>query len=255
MASTLSFETYLDGIHEATARLREEAWQAGSLATVPTCPQWNVGHLVAHQGMVHRWAAGVLAGGPETDTEEVEREGLETIDPGVWLQDGCDELVGCLRAVPADADVAFFMESPMGGRDSWARRQCHETTIHSIDALAARLGQRADADEVDLSPGFAADGVDELLCSFMPRRRFDLRSSSPVTVTVHSTDTGDSWLLSFGDELPVAQRDRTADHPDAAIEGTAVELYLALWNRGAQIRWEGRDVLSLWRDRMKVTWD
>lgn len=53
----------------------------------------------------------------------------------------------------------------------------------------------------------------------------------------------------------MAQRDRTADHPDAAIEGTAVELYLALWNRGAQIRWEGRDVLSLWRDRMKVTWD
>ncbi|MBO1756076.1 maleylpyruvate isomerase family mycothiol-dependent enzyme [Allobranchiibius sp. CTAmp26] len=255
MASTLTFETYLDGIQEATARLREEAWQAGSLATVPTCPQWNVGHLVAHQGMVHRWAAGVLAGGPATDTEEVEREGLETTDPGVWLQDGCDQLVGRLRATPDDADVSFFMDTPLSGRDSWARRQCHETTIHSIDALAARLGQPAEAEEVDLSPGFAVDGVDELLCSFMPRRKFDLRSSGPVSVTVHTIDTGDSWLLSFGQDLPVVQRDRTTDHPDAAIEGSAVALYLALWNRGSQIRAEGRDVLSLWRDRMKVTWD
>ena len=257
MAPTLTFETYLDGIHEATARLREEAWQAGALAMVPTCPQWNVGHLLAHQGMVHRWAERVLSGTPEADidTEVVEQEGLATNDPGGWLQDGCDQLVSRLRATRADADVSFFMDTPLPVRDSWARRQCHETTIHSIDGLGARLGYRAEADDVDLSPEFAADGVDELLCSFMPRAKFDLRSSSPVTVTVHTTDTGDSWLLSFGHDLPVARRDRTADSPDAAIEGTAVALYLALWNRGSQVRWEGRDVMSLWRDRMKVTWD
>lgn len=255
MAPTLTFESYLDGIYEATARLREEAWQAGPVAAVPSCPQWNVAHLMAHQGMVHRWAASILVGEQPADSEDVEQYGLATEDPGAWLQDGCDELLARLRAVPGDADVPFFMDSPLCGRDSWARRQCHETTVHSVDALGARLGHHARAEDVDLAPQFSADGVDELLCSFMTRSKFDLRASSPVTVTVHTEDTGDCWLLSFGRELPVVQRDRVTDHVDAAISGTAVALYLGLWNRGEQITCDGRDVVSLWRDRMKVTWN
>ncbi len=254
MSSTLTFESYLDGIYEATARLREEAWQAGLAASVPTCPQWNVGHLLAHQGMVHRWAAATIRGEKPRDSETVEQEGLSTDDAGVWLQDGCDDLVDTLQSVSADSTSSFFMPSPLSDRDSWARRQCHESTIHSVDALGARLGYRADTEDVDLSPTFAADGIDELLSCFMPRRRFDLRSSSPVTVTVHTTDTGDSWLLSFSQQLPVVQRDRAADQVDATVSGDAVSLYLALWNRGSTITCEGRDVLSLWRDRMKVIW-
>lgn len=254
MPATLSFEMYLDGIYEASARLREEARQAGLAAAVPTCPHWNVGHLLAHQGMVQRWAATTIQGEEPRDSETVEQEGLSTDDPGVWLQDACNDLVDVLRSIPTDADLPFFMSSPLPGRESWARRQCHEATIHSVDALGARLGYRPDTDDVDLSPGFAADGVDELLSCFMPRRTFDLRSSSPVTVIVHTTDTGDSWLLSFGQDLPQVRRDRTSDHADAVVSGDAVSLYLALWNRGSNISCEGRDVLSLWRDRMKVTW-
>lgn len=253
MSANLSFETYLDGIYEASARLREEAHQAGLAADVPTCPQWNVGHLLAHQGMVHRWAVAKIRGLEARDPEAVEQEGLSSDNPGAWLQRGSDALLDTLRSTPADADVQFFMPSPLPGRDSWARRQCHETTIHSVDALGARLGYRAERDDVDLSPAFAADGVDELLDCFLPRRRFDLRSSSPVTVIVHTTDTGDSWLLSFSQEPPVVKRDRTSDHADATVSGDAVSLYLALWNRGSDISCEGRDVLTLWRDRMKIT--
>lgn len=253
MSSTLAFETYLDGIAESTARLREDSTQAGLSAPVPTCPQWNVGHLLAHQGMMHRWAIDTLAGRESADDEEVEREGLTADYPTAWLQQGCDALLDQLRATPADAEIPYFMHSPLSGRDSWARRMSHETAIHSVDALGARLGYRPAEDDMDFDPAFAVDGVDELLCSFLPRPKFDLHSSAPVSVIVHTTDTGDSWLLSFSKQTPVAERDRTVDDPDAVVSGTAVGLYLTLWNRGNYASHEGRDVLALWRDRMKVT--
>lgn len=253
MSSTLAFATYLDGIAESTARLREESTQAGLSAPVPTCPQWNMGHLLAHQGMVHRWAADILAGRGIADEEEVEREGLTANDPAAWLQQGCDVLVDQFRATPSDAVIRFFMDSPLSGRDSWARRMSHETAIHSVDAFAARLGYRPAENDIDVDAAFAVDGVDELLCSYLPRPTFDLHSSEPATVVVHTTDTGHSWKLSFSSQAPVAERDRTADDPDAVVSGTAVGLYLTLWNRGTYASYEGRDVLALWRDRMKVT--
>lgn len=253
MSSTLAFATYCDVILESTAQLREESTQAGLSAPVPTCPQWNMGHLLAHQGMVHRWALDILAGREIADDEDVEREGLTASDPAAWLQQGCDALVDQLRATPSDAEIPFFMGSPLSGRDSWARRMSHETAIHSVDAFAARLGYRPTEHDIEFDPAFAVDGVDELLCSYLPRPTFDLRSSQPATVVVHTTDTGHSWLLSFSAKTPVAERDRTADDPDAVVSGTAVGLYLTLWNRGNYASHEGRDVLALWRDRMKVT--
>lgn len=257
MSSTLPFETYLDAILESTARLHAESAQSGLSATVPTCPQWNVGHLLAHQGMVHQWATHELsmaATGIDTgfDREEVERAGLTADDPGAWLQEGSDRLIDRLRVTPVDAVVPFFMDSPLPGRDSWARRESHETAVHSVDALGARLGYPPAESDVDLDPVFAVDGVDELLCSYLPRPKFDMRSSAPITVTVHTTDTGHAWVLSFGGGAPVAIRDRTADNPDAVVSGTAVGLYLTLWNRGRHASCEGRDVLALWRDRMKA---
>lgn len=257
MSSTLPFETYLDAIVESTARLREDSAQSGLSATVPTCPQWNVSHLLAHQGMVHRWAThalSVAATGSDTDfdREEVERAGLTADDTCAWLQEGSDRLVDRLRATPSDAKVPFFMDSPLPDRESWARRQSHETTIHSVDALGARLGYQPAEGDVDVEPTFAVDGVDELLCSYLPRPKFDMRSSAPVTVAVHTTDTGHAWALSFSEDAPVVVRDRTIDNPDAVVSGTAVGLYLTLWNRGTHASYEGRDVLALWRDRMKA---
>ncbi len=257
MADPLLFEDHLDGILEATSWLAQEASQAGSQTPVPTCPQWNVAHLVAHQGMVHRWVIGRLRGlrDDDVDFEQIEQEGLRHDDVRGWLLNGGEHLVAQLRAAPPDIPGGFFMDSPLPPRESWARRQCHETTMHAVDALASRIGRRPRTADAELSPHLAVDGIDELLCSFLPRAKFDLRSSRPVTVTVHTSDTGDCWLLEFGEHLPRVHRARTANHPDATVSGTAVGLYLGLWNRGTELTCVGRDVLSLWRDRMAVTWD
>ena len=55
-------DRHLTGIEDAVARLGAWADRAGAEAPVPTCPGWTVRDLLAHQGMVHRWATAVVLG-------------------------------------------------------------------------------------------------------------------------------------------------------------------------------------------------
>jgi hypothetical protein len=49
-------------------------------------------------------------------------------------------------------------------------------------------------------------------------------------------------------------RERRPD-TDATFAGTAVQLYLGLWNRGAEIIATGRPgVLNAWGERQRVHW-
>jgi uncharacterized protein (TIGR03083 family) len=110
----------------------------------------------------------------------------------------------------------------------WARRQAHETAIHRVDAqLAAGL---------PVSPwasAFAADGIDELLSLFVPRRSTALRADPPLTLAVHCADVDASWLLRL-DEHGVTTTSHTGGVRDSAnctVTGKAGDLYRALWNR------------------------
>src|SRR5690349_15361150 len=58
----LALERYLARIPAATRALATAAEAAGTDAPVPTCPRWTVADLVAHQGLVHRWATSHLTG-------------------------------------------------------------------------------------------------------------------------------------------------------------------------------------------------
>ena len=181
MPTSLTFEEHGTGIGDAWTVLRDNAARAGLGAPVPTCPGWTVLDLVAHQGMVHRWAAGCVRG--EVADEErcagIEREGLESPDPLTWLDEGARDLLSALAFAPADLDVWFFLRDAPGPRHGWARRQCHETTIHAVDAMAAARGSVPSASETWISPRLAADGVDELIMGFVPRRRTGLQLPAP----------------------------------------------------------------------------
>src|ERR1700734_3905792 len=48
----------------------------------------------------------------------------------------------------------------------WAARHAHETAIHRADADSASGVQP------DYEPDFAADGIDELITGFAPRRKY-----------------------------------------------------------------------------------
>lgn len=245
---------HLDALTMATSRLHSYAESAGLDAPVPTCSGWQVRNLIAHTGMVHRWGTAIVRGDSRLDTELTEEQGLATSDPLDWLGRGSDELVATLRRAPADLDVFFFLQDAPPPREAWARRMCHETTIHAVDALTAHAASWTRAEDANIAPALAADGIDELLCGFATRRRENLRTHEPLEVDVRATDTGDVWRARVSADPLRVTRGTQARDADAVLSGTAAELYLGLWNRGRDVHCQGIDVLSLWRERMQIGW-
>ena len=239
MPTQLSTARHLEGLRDAMLAFVRYADRAGLAAPVPTCPKWTVRELVAHQGVVHRWAA-ALVRGEQLDEEAkaaLESEGRKDADPLSWLREGAVDLTHAIRDAPDDVEAVVFLEDAPAPRAFWARRQCHETTIHAVDALAASLGRPPRADEVWIERDIATDGLDELLGGFLTQRRSRLRCDEESLLVVRPDDTADVWELSLGPR-PAVTRRRTADEgddpdPDWELTGPAVELYLRLWNRTA----------------------
>lgn len=257
-ASTAStVEGHLACLDAAVDRMAVWARAAGLDAVVPTCPGWTVRDLLAHQGMVHRWATAVVRGDDPrgVDSDAIEAEGRGAPDPVGWLLDGAKPVVAAIETAPDDLAVMTFLKEAPPARRFWARRQCHETTVHALDVLAA-LHQRAlTADDVWLADHLATDGVDELLVGFWQRRTRGPRSETPYTAVVSVVD-GPAWLLDVGPEATVTTR-ATVGHgiPDDArtLRGPAADLYLALWNRGGEVD-DPTALLEAWRARGAVTW-
>lgn len=222
-------------------------------AAVPTCPDWTVRDLIRHTGGVHRWATSFVATGRTEPTgagiDELVGTGPADGDLADWLGQGCRDLVSVLDAAPDDLQCWTFLAAP-SPRAMWARRQAHETAIHRVDAqLAAGIPVTACA------PAFAADGVDELLVLFVPRRAAKLRVDPPATLAVRCTDVGASWLLRL-DADGVTGTATDDDHGAACtVRGTAGALYLALWNRagGDELAVDGDgDVLGRFFEGVRV---
>jgi hypothetical protein len=65
-------------------------------------------------------------------------------------------------------------------------------------------------------PAFAADGVDELLSCYItrPRPRRAPKVSSPRSILVHTTDTGDDWHIQIGlEDVVTSRRSSPAEPP------------------------------------------
>ncbi len=237
MPTQLTTARHLAGLHEATRAFVAYAGRAGLEAPVPTCPDWAVLDLVAHQGMVHRWATALVRGERPTDEEVAayEREGREADDPPAWLADGAEALAGAVTDAPEDLEALVFLNDAPPPRGFWARRQCHETTMHAVDALAASLGRPPQPGEVWIDPELAGDGIDELLGGFLTRPRSRLRCADDALLVVDPVDLPDRWEVSMGPRPATTTRrtadDVPADEPDWELTGSAVELYLRLWNR------------------------
>lgn len=254
MATILDLERHVDVIAASGTMLGDAARKAGLDTAVPTCPNWDVRDLVAHQGMVHRWAAAHLRGEEDHDTEASMREAGSSGDLLAWYSAGLAALLAAVRSAPDDLEALVFLRDAPPPRRFWARRQAHETTIHGVDALAAGLGRFPRADEVPLDATVAADGIDELLCGFLPRGKGKLHFDTPTTLQVSTADTGHSWTMHIDDGSNIVTVG-TDGEADAVMSGTARQVYLGLWNRGEEITVRGRDdVLTRWREQARVRW-
>lgn len=245
----MDFSTRLHGLQAALAAFVDSAQRAGLDAPTVTAPEWTVRELTAHLGMVHRWSQATLAG-HRTDPAAYEAEGLAEEDPVRWLHDGGLALLEALRTAPEDLQAFTFLHDPPSPRDFWARRQCHETTMHAVDALSAVLGRSPRAEETWIERNLALDGIDELLTGFLPRPQSRLRRRPPVSVAVRPDDAEEGWLVHLSDEVPVSERNRHGD-ADHVLEAPAVALYLALWNRSDEVAYEE---LGFWREGAQVRW-
>ena len=257
MATSLDLAAHLEGVRTAMVSLVRYVDRAGLAAPVPTTPDWTARRLVAHQGMVHRWAAAVVTGSDQRP-DAWEREGLDAPDPLEWLRDGAIAVVGAISSAPDDLDALVFLAGAPAPRRFWARRQCHETTIHAVDALAASLGRYpVAADASWIGPDLALDGIDELLTGFLPRPVSRLRSDEGRRIAVRPEGVGGGWLIELGAGPPVTTT-FTGEVPDADVvmTGSPVALYLTLWNRsdeaspapGSGGGWDD------WRDSAQVIW-
>lgn len=82
--------------------------------------------------------------------------------------------------------MVFLKEAPPA-KSFWARRQCHETTVHALDALGAVRGRPLTAADAWFDDDLALDGIDELLIGFWQRGKFAIRSAIPYAVLVRPT--------------------------------------------------------------------
>jgi uncharacterized protein (TIGR03083 family) len=249
MPTKLRPERHLEILARAGADLREQALIAGLDAPVATCPEWTVADLVGHLGAVHRWAVANLTGG-EHDRAAALQEAASSDDLLAWFADGLDELVATLRNAPDDVEAMVFLRDAPPPRRFWARRQAHETLIHGVDVLAAALGRLPASGECAVPPDIAVDGLDELLFGFLTRRRNSIQLPGIQCLTVTTTDTGESWTLHLGADgvTTVAGSDESAD---AVLSGTAVALYLGLWNRGDEFDGPA-EILAGWREQATI---
>ena len=215
----LDFSECVEGIRTALAGFVSFARKAGLDAPVPTAPEWNVRQLLAHQGMVHRWAAANVQG-VEVDSDALEAEGLKAADPVLWLRDGGLRLIKALQDAPEDLEAPVFLKNAPDPRHFWARRQCHETTIHSIDAQSAALGRIPHAVDTEVTREVSLDGIDELLRGFHTRKRSGLRSDSPIGLAIRPTDVDRSWHVEVSNEPAVVHQDGR-ERADLVIEGPA----------------------------------
>lgn len=222
--------------------------------TVPTCPQWSLHELVAHQGGVHRWATAHISGDTNIGTAPMFVAPHGPAALADWLLAGANGVVDALRSAPDDLDTVRFLRDAPPARAFWARRQAHEITIHAVDAQAAAKGRTIASTESGIGHALAVDGLDELISGFVPRDSTRLRHDSPLRIAVVPTDSERGYTVDVSPDTPVT-RSVAATDADLTVTGTALQLYLGLWNRGDEFAVTGRtELLEAWRRTMRIRW-
>jgi uncharacterized protein (TIGR03083 family) len=198
----------------ATAALRDTS------ALVPSCPEWTMTDLVAHLGMVHRWAAMIVRTQPAEFVRRNEKwtggGGPEVV---AWFEEGAADLIRVLRE--ADPDAPLWTLMGPGQARFWMRRQAQETAVHRWDAELAAFG---DGNPIDSD--LAADGIDEAIEVFLPRFGKPGRGE---TFHFHRTDGDGEWMVTAGADGLVVER--AHGKGDLALRGAASDLLLFLWHR------------------------
>ncbi|MEO6126237.1 MAG: maleylpyruvate isomerase family mycothiol-dependent enzyme [Ilumatobacteraceae bacterium] len=254
---TLDFGHYLTAL-QTEGELFAAAIAAATPDTpIPTCADWTMSDLVRHTGEVHRWATTIIRGGlakPSLIPADFLGPLPDDDQLVAWFSEGHAQLVDALASAPEELEAFVFHADPPPPRLFWARRQTHETTIHRVDAESSGGGS------TPIEAAVAADGIDEMLTGFAPRKFTPLHADPATSMLVTTDDTPGGWRLTISDGPPVAERIEslaTANATVCSVTGDADDIYRALWNRGDTTRLGitgDAGVLELFRDNVRIRW-
>jgi uncharacterized protein (TIGR03083 family) len=211
---------------------RAAAAEAPLDAPVPSCPGWSVQDLVHHLGSIYRWVAS-HAGRGVTDRPDPSPRSFEGLPTGSaalgWWDEQYARLVELLDSL--DPELPAWNWAPQTKKAVfWHRRMAHETSVHRWDAQMA-LGH-AEPIEAKL----AADGVTEVLDTWLPAGRRRGPRDREGVVHLVATDAEQEWYLRLRDGgVALLDTDTILDtddhHTRTMAVGTASDLVLAMFGR------------------------
>ncbi|MFI7603825.1 maleylpyruvate isomerase family mycothiol-dependent enzyme [Micromonospora sp. NPDC049366] len=198
---------------------------------VLSCPGWTVADLTRHLGGIYHWVCAVAGSGlttaPPARPQQVETPpGVSPLD---YWQQGYDRLMTLFDGLDPEAPAWNWAPQPKRA-GFWPRRMAHETAVHRWDAqLAIAAGEPIEAK-------LAADGVSEVLDTWLPAGRRRDPGQWHGVVQLSAVDAAQSWYLRLrGEGVALLDTDTILDHDDhharVQVSGTASDLLLALWGR------------------------
>lgn len=197
---------------------------------VLSCPGWTVHDLTLHLAGIYRWVSSFVGSGQTGQPARREpldaAQGVSALQ--VWQQE-YDRLLSVLDGVDPEAPAWNWAPQPKKA-GFWPRRMAHETAVHRWDAqLAIGAGDPVEAK-------LAADGVSEVLDTWLPAGRRHVPGDWHGVVQLSATDAAQEWYLRLrGEGVALLDTATIFDHDDhharAQVSGTASDLLLALWGR------------------------
>ncbi|GIF53083.1 uncharacterized protein (TIGR03083 family) [Asanoa ferruginea] len=222
---------WLGGLRAEAAAFAAAVAQAPADAPVPSCPGWTVTDLVHHVGGCYEYVTWLF-----------ERGGTDRPDPTrapagppadevalAWWQMRYDTLLSTLDAT--DPEAPMWNWAPQTKRAGfWHRRMAHETAVHRWDA------QMATGASEPIEAKLAADGISEVLDTWLPAGRRQTGDRPHGVVQLLAADADQEWLVRLrGEGVALLDTDTILDgeEPPARVhaEGTASDLLLALYGR------------------------
>jgi uncharacterized protein (TIGR03083 family) len=225
-------EFWLAGLRADGAAFRAAIGQDGALtAQVPSCPEWTVEDLAHHVGSTYAWVHGHAGRGVTTAPERPRLPADPPTGPALlaWWDRRYAELFATLDAL--DPALPAWNWAPQAKRaEFWHRRMAHETAIHRWDAqMAVGLSEPIEAK-------LAADGVTEVLDTWLPAGKRSGPLDRSGMIALHGTDVERVWYVRVrGEGIALLDTDTLLDddphHERVVATGTASDLVLALYGR------------------------
>jgi uncharacterized protein (TIGR03083 family) len=198
-------------------------------ALVACCPGWDTEILAAHIGRIWHYVSRQALSTEPVDDSGAPPAGTGTLD---WAADGLAALLLVLAELEPETPTWNWARGVPDTAAFWQRRMAQETAIHRWDA------QDAVGTAEPIVPWLAADGVEEAMQMWLPRRRGRAKEEVTGTAHLHATDPvaghPSEWFIELGERGATSYR-HGHEKGDAVLRGTASDLVLRLWGRPSAV--------------------